>query len=180
MLALPLAQTFAQNEKLNKPAAAFGDWSISKELYDYVLEILPKGSTMVELGSGWASGEFSKHYTVFSIEHDKRWVGAYNTNYIYAPIVNRWYDPKAISEQLPKDYGLILVDGPAGDRNLRDTFFDNLNLFKTNVPIIFDDLQWKKEYDLMVLVAQHLHRKYRVFDCGDKKFGVVLLEKEDQ
>ena len=67
-------------------------WSISKELFDYIRKILPEGSTIVELGSGWASEQLSKYYTVYSIEHSEKWLDKYNTNYIYAPIKNNWYE----------------------------------------------------------------------------------------
>jgi len=50
----------------------FGEhWSVCEKLYSYIRETLKEGSTMLELGSGWASEEFSKHYTVWSIEHDE-------------------------------------------------------------------------------------------------------------
>ena len=52
---------------------SFGDSSISKELYDYILANLPKGSTILELGSGWATDQLAKYYTLYSIEHDKKY-----------------------------------------------------------------------------------------------------------
>jgi hypothetical protein len=48
--------------------------------------MLVDGSTILELGSGWASGELSKHYRVYSVEHDEKWLDAFDTNYIYAPL----------------------------------------------------------------------------------------------
>lgn len=133
---------------------------------------------MIELGSGWASGEFSKHYNVWSVEHNARWIGKYDTNYIHAPIIDGWYSTEALKEHLPKDYGLILVDGPPGSIG-RGKFFDNIDLFKTDVIIIFDDVQRDPEYNLMVKVANHLDRTIEIHECGDKKFGVVLLDKKE-
>ena len=87
-------------------------WSVSKELFYYIRSVLPEGGTMLELGSGFMSKEFSKFYTVYSIEHDKHYIGRYNTNYIYAPIKNGWYSIEALKEKLPAMYDLILIDGP--------------------------------------------------------------------
>ena len=114
-------------------------WSISQEMFDYIRSVLDDGATLLELGSGWASGQLSKYYTVYSIEHDRRWLYKYNTNYIYAPIRNRWYDIEVLKKELPIHYDLILVDGPPGPIG-RGKFYDYLDLFNTKVPIIFDDI----------------------------------------
>ena len=75
----------------------------------------PKNSTILELGSGTGTIELVKHYTVYSIEHQKQWVGeASRSNYIYAPLktyggVFNWYDNHYLNN-LPKDYDLLLID----------------------------------------------------------------------
>lgn len=151
----------------------FGGWSISKELFDCIRTLLPVGKTLLELGSGWASEEFSKYYTVYSIEHDQDWVDKYTTNYIYAPITNGWYDVEILKKELPAHYDLILVDGPPGWIG-RGGFYTYLSLFNTNVPIIFDDVNRPAEYELMVNVATFLHKKFVIFtDSSNKQFGVV-------
>lgn len=152
----------------------FGEhWSVCEKLYSYILDILPDGSTMLELGSGWASEELSKHYTVWSVEHDKEWLNKYDTNYIYAPIEKGWYSTEHLKKQLPEQYSLLLVDGPPGSIG-RGKFLDNIDLFKTNIPIIFDDINRPAEYELMDKVAQLLKRDPELFECGKKRFGVLL------
>ena len=151
----------------------FGSSSIDKELFDYILNILPDGKIMIELGSGWASGEFSKHYTVYSIEDDPIWLNRYDTNYIYASITDRWYNVDAIQQNLPEEYDLILVDGPLGLIG-REGFCKNLHLFRTDVPIIFDDVDRCKDYNNMVQVAKKLNRTFSVHRTKNKKFGVIM------
>lgn len=152
---------------------AFGSWSVSQELFDYILTLIPAGSTIVELGSGWATGEFAKHYTMYSIENNEKWLNKYASNYIYAPIVNGWYDAKKVAAGLPKNYSLILIDGPMGTIG-RGKFYDNLHLFNTQVPMIFDDINRSAEYELMVKVSQKLNRPYEVVsDSSGKQFGVL-------
>jgi len=148
-------------------------WSISKELFNHIRKILPEGSTMLELGSGWASGELSKFYTLYSVEHEEIWLDQYETNYIYAPIKNRWYDPEILAKSLPLDYDLILIDGPPGPIG-RYGFFTYLHLFKTDLIIIFDDINRKAEYKLMVDVAKKLGKNFRIYkDSFGKKYGIV-------
>jgi hypothetical protein len=154
---------------------SFGGRSICEKLFNYIRDTLPQGSIILELGSGWASGELAKYYTLWSIEHDEKFVGLYKTNYIYAPLINGWYNVDILKEKLPTGYNLILVDGPPGHVGLgRLPFFTHLNLFEKDVPIIFDDVNRPAEEKLMALVAHALQRKIFVFECGPKKFGVVL------
>lgn len=151
----------------------FGGGSIDKELFDFIRQILPDNKTILEFGSGWGSGELSKYYTVFSVEHDKRWLNKYKTHYIYAPIKNGWYDIEVLKKQLPIDYDLILIDGPPRTIG-REGFYKNLALFKTNIPIIFDDIHRLKDYQHMINVAQILNREPKIFSTRDKQFGVLL------
>ena len=151
------------------------NWSISEDLFNYIRRILPEGRTILELGSGWGTGQLSKFYTVYSIEHDKRWLDKYDSNYIYASIKNRWYDAEILRKELPKKYDLILVDGPTGGIG-RGGFYQNLDLFNTDVVMIFDDVHRQEEYDLMVTVATELNKKFTVSDQDKygRKFGVVI------
>lgn len=156
---------------------AFGGSSIEKELFNFIRAVLPPGKTILELGSGWASGQFSQYYTLYSVEHSKMWLNKYDSNYIYAPIKDKWYDADVLKKLLPTQYDLILVDGPPGfGRTNRLGFYDNLDLFKTDIPIIFDDVNRKDEYSLMIRVAQKLQRDVAVFIGHKKKFGIVLLK----
>jgi hypothetical protein len=152
----------------------FGGWSIDKELFDFIRSVLPEGKIMLELGSGWSSQKFSEYYTVFSVEHNEKWVGKYKTHYIYAPIKNGWYDSSILGKELPKNYDLILIDGPTGDIG-RGGFYSHLDLFNTNVIMIFDDVNRKPEYDLMEAVAKKLNRPFNVYQSSkQKQFGVIF------
>lgn len=151
----------------------FGGWSLDKKLYNYIRKILADGKTILEFGSGWASGKLSKHYTVYSIEHDPIWLNRYNTHYIYAPIVNNWYDVEILKNNLPDSYDLIIVDGPPHIIGRRG-FFNFLHLFNTNVPIIFDDVNRRAEYELLKDVANKLNKPYIILKGStNKQFGIV-------
>ena len=151
----------------------FGGWGINWEIFQWIVSNLPKGSTILELGSGKASAELNRYYELYSVEHAEHYVGMYDTNYIYAPspdIVkdyNSWYDTAILKEKMPK-YDLLLIDGP--DHSLRKNVLTHKDLFDWSKPIIVDDVQ---ENDLLV-IAKHIadeicHRPYQIIQAtGDK------------
>ena len=157
-----------------------GFWSIDKFFYEYIRKNFPDGSILVELGSGKMSEEFSKHYTVYSIEHDPEWVGKYNSNYIHAPIKDygdyQWYDRDEIEKHLPKDYDFLLIDGPPKKYG-RKGFLHNLDLFKLDIPLLFDDTNRYREKKMMKQVAKKLDLPYKIFKNGFSQcFSIVGKE----
>ena len=156
----------------------FGGWAISKELFNWIVENLQSGKTILELGSGRGTEELTKHFKVYSIEHDKKWVGrAKESTYIHAPLVEysgyRWYDVEILKEQLPKEYDLILVDGPPGDIG-RVGFLKNIDLFNTDVTIIIDDSNRKEEAQMRNALVQKLRKKSDNYSGAGKTFSVLL------
>lgn len=163
-----------------------GGYSISKECYDFIRELLPEGKTILELGSGLGTDLLSKHYTMYSIEDNKAWVNKFKSTYIHVPIKkydnewtapslpgvnNSWFDPNILKQKLTSDvkYDLILVDGPSGFFG-RGGFLKHLDLFNTNVPIIIDDIH-REEMDLMIAVSERLNKPYKILD---KFTGYIL------
>lgn len=124
-------------------------WAISPELISHIQKIIPKDSTVLELGSGYGSYILSQHAKMICIEHSERWVKSFqNLTYIYAPLVSvnektKWYDSVVLKSAL-KDikYDLLLIDGPPSKD--RANFFQNMHLFSSDVPWVFDDVNRKK------------------------------------
>ena len=153
------------NENLN-------GWAISTELFKWIRENFTKGSTILELGSGTGTIDLCKHYTMYSVEHNPRFVGLAASNYIYAPIKDGWYDTEVLKKMLPDRYDLIIVDGPPR-RIGRQGFFDNLSLFRHDVPIVFDDTQRPEEYALAIKTAAFLNMKVTQMFSTDKSFIIL-------
>ncbi|MFW5847391.1 MAG: hypothetical protein ACOCVF_00530 [bacterium] len=170
----------------------FGGWAIDVECYEKILEILPKGKTILEFGSGYVTNKLAEDYIMYSIEHNIDWINKYNSTYIYSPIIEdsnkpiiNWYDPKILKNKLPKHYDLILIDGPVGGLTknglTRDGFRRNKHLFNLdNIFIIFDDVYRKGELYSMNELSRELNRKVEIFDSGiikkeksKKKFGII-------
>ena len=154
-----------ENKNLN-------DWAISEELFDYVLNNLKPGSTILELGSGTGTIELCKHYKVYSIEHDIRYVGLAPSTYIHAPITNGWYNIDILKEQLPEHYDMIIVDGPTGKIG-RYGFLSNIDLFDISKPIIFDDTNRPDELKLVTDASNHLNKPFETFTSKDKSFSII-------
>lgn len=166
-----------------------GGWAIQESCYEFIKKTLSEGSTILELGSGIGTDYLSKHYTMYSIENYLEWVDKYNSTYIFAPIESYndkwsapdlpgehapkqsgWYNPELLKNNLPESYDLILVDGPNGMFG-RGGFLKHIDMFNTNVPIIFDDIDRESEMQLMIKVAEHIKRKYYILD---NKTGYIL------
>jgi len=156
-------------------AEELGGWSISQQVVDWIRATLPRGSVILECGSGYGSGILSLYYEIHSIEHNSYWLGKYRgPHYIYAPIVDRWYDVERLKCELPSlTYNLILVDGPNGEIG-RKGFFENLDLFNVEGTIIvFDDIDRKAEFDLMMAVAHKLGRTPKKL-VADSSVGILM------
>ena len=175
-----------------RPAGDFGGWAISKTLFDFIYNFLEPGSRIIEMGSGWGTGELAKNFEMYSIEHDSQFLNIYNSNYISADIIEKfdndfpndtgWYNSDIIKKKLPKDYDLILVDGPPGVIG-RSGFYRHLDLFRQDVPIILDDVNRKDELKLLKKVERKTGRKAIIHEetnlkVGDrpKHFAVLMPE----
>ena len=166
-------------------SAGWGGGSMDEAVFDAIRDILPEGKTVLELGSGWGSGQLVKHYTVYSIEHDNRWTDMYHWNYIYAPLKEhkamkryastRWYDADVLRKEIPKiQYDLLLIDGPPGE--LRGGLSKYFDLFHTqDVPLIFDDLHRELDMRLCLHIASKLQKEVVIYGCGQrrKQFGII-------
>lgn len=148
-------------------------WAISREMFNYIKTILPAGKTILEFGSGTGTIELTKYYTVYSVEQDIKWVGiAPLSNYIHAPIKNDWYDKDIVFSNIPKNYDLIIIDGPGGS-DLRPGIDQYLHLLNTNTPIILDDTHRHKDKDHAINVAKLLNKEYQEIKGWQKNFIVI-------
>ena len=159
----------------------WGGWAIDKKLYNHIRNILPEGSTILELGSGHSTGVLAKHYTMYSVEHDLEWVDKYNSTYLYVPLkehkeikhhrYTRWYDATRLKEELVGiKYDLLLVDGPPVTRS---GFFKYMSLFDSNAIWIFDDSNRGPDLKVINSVCTKLDRPWVTYMCKDKTFSVI-------
>jgi len=149
---------------------------ISEQLFKKIKEILPIGSIILELGSGDTSTRLlCEQYTMFSIEHDPSYIGKYNSNYIYAPIVNKWFDPEPIKNNMPENYDLMLIDGPKGSVGQRSLMLNHIDIFKvSNQIIICDDINRSDDLLLFNKICDIFPlRKREIIGDTIKSFGIL-------
>ena len=155
------------------------DWTIHNIIVKHINTLLPSG-TILELGSGQGTQKLTKTHNVYSVEHDKKFLNKVETtNYIHAPLkeclVNgfthtQWYDLKT----LPEKYDLVLVDGPPGNIG-RSGLLNHLNMFRKDVPFIFNDAHRDSELKIIKKVSLELNKKYKLYDLpGNRKYGVIV------
>ena len=146
-------------------------YMMHNNLLSFIINYLPERSTILELGSGHGTKILAKHFNMISIEHDINFINMYDSNYVYAPIVNSysWYDVSIVKKNLVNlHYDLIIVDGPGGGSwkglTKRIGFYENINLFKTNLPIIIDDFDRADGHELVEKLSSLLNKKVKVID----------------
>lgn len=168
-------QTSSEKKMIDK----LGGWSIDKNLYEFITSNLLEGSTILELGSGYGTEVLSKKYKMYSIEHNEKFVGKYNSTYCYAPIKNGWYDVDSIKMWLDlfkPDYQLILIDGPTGEIG-RGKFANHLNLFNSDGMMIFDDTNRDAERQLFNDVLHQTNFEFEVPETAITKRNYKIFEK---
>ena len=111
---------------------------MSTYAFTWIMENVPDDKIILEFGSGETTKYLSKKYNMYSVEEDNRFVGLYDSNYIYAPIVNDWYDLESLKKGIPEKYDVIILDGPAHGK--REGFLDNIGLFSLDKIIVVDDI----------------------------------------
>lgn len=147
------------------PCENWGGSGIVKPLYEWIRTNLPDGKHILELGSGEIStARLSEHYRMTSVEDNPAFWDKHDSHYIKAPLVDGWYDTAILAVELPKDYDLLLVDGPVGS-GPRAGFLKNLHLFaKTDVPIVIDDTWRDVEIQMARALKERLGGYLFIFD----------------
>jgi hypothetical protein len=101
----------------------YSEWGLGFNVYNYIMQTVPPGSSILEFGSGESSRVLNElGYEVWSVEENEEFVGVIEgVNYIYAPIdqETNWYDEEALYSSLPtgKSFHTVIVDGPTTSRD---------------------------------------------------------------
>jgi hypothetical protein len=86
--------------------------------------------------------------------------------------IKGWYDLEILEEALQGlEYDLLLIDGPTYGRW---EFPNNLYLFDTSVPMVFDDVNRKEGTTVIKEVSSLVGRPYKLYYEGSRSaFGVI-------
>lgn len=146
----------------------WGGSGIEKCVFEFILDKIPQGSTIIELGSGYCSTKaFSTSYNLYSIEDNSSYINLFpGVHYIHAPVKNGWYDKDIVKNSIPENYSLVFVDGPMGEGN-RSGLLNNLDIFKDCI-FIFHDTYREPERKLAEDVAKKLNKTVTLYDTTNK------------
>lgn len=152
----------------------WGGSGIEKVVYDFILQHVPTGSTIVEFGGGDCSTRvLGENYNLYTIEHDNRWLNHIKyTTYIHAPIDGEWYDRDCLEGKLPTDIKMIFIDGPSGGGFwLRPGLLKNLDLFGDleNTMFLLHDTWREPDKNLASELAAALDREVVFYEEGTPK-----------
>ena len=174
----------------------YDGWGLCPETFLEIQKILPKGSTILELGSGSGTEVLSREYKMISIEDDPNFIGKYDSQYLSVPLIpyskekfpfmwdffqedSHWYDPEVLKEEMENvgNYDLILVDGPKGYRGGLLSYLDLFDLSKT---VLVDDTHDKFHYRKAEVISERTGRPILTLesvhatpDGVKKKFSII-------
>jgi len=148
--------------------------SLGPVAMQWILNHIPLGSDIVELGSGLGTEILSYGYEMWSIEHNKAFLyKAKNATYIYAPLqADKWYDPRPIVASMPFGYKLLIIDGP----RIRERLLDHFNMFAVEIPWLIDDVENPVNLDMAQQIATDQGRTLDVIHDNTsrkKKFAIM-------
>ena len=109
------------DEIVSKSITKKTNWSICDGVLEAVRSLVDEKSVILEFGSGMGSRSLAEICTIFSVEHDERFLDIHESvNYIHAPLTdieplwefneNKWYNSEAIRKNLPGKIDLVIVD----------------------------------------------------------------------
>lgn len=153
---------------------------IGRGLFNAMRLALPKGGTVLELGSGAGSTvELKNHgYNVYSIEHNERYVGTWNDveHTIVAPFDGTgFYNMDIVVSKLPSiQYDILLIDGPDTENRTLRFYEYGCQHFNPNVPWFFDDWFGQQMKIGIKAVANKTGRELLVFEDTTKQYAVLL------
>lgn len=140
----------------------FGGSGITRECFNWITENISPGQKVLEFGAGLVSTpKLSEIYDLTSVEHNHKYIGHFDTEYIYAELSekNGWYCRDAVDRLKSEHYSLAIIDGPPGSGN-RFGILLNTDLLENVSFILVDDVDRPGERLLLELLSKELNRSY--------------------
>ena len=140
-------------------------YAAPNSMFEWLNDNLPTGSKILEFGSGTGTMELTKTFEITSIEDNEQWLYlAQDSTYIYAPLVNDWYDWQALEILQDETFEAIIIDGPykTEDRiHLIDWINAYPNVFNQARFVVVDDANQLDNWQFIQLFQQlgwiHIH-----------------------
>lgn len=152
-------------------------WIMPDDAFRWIEENIKENAAILEFGSGDGSQRLSKRYNLWSVEHDREWIGKTQSNYVHAEIVSNpwseklgeagWYD-LAFLDAIPKSVELIIIDGPVGAIG-RGGILHVLERLPKFQYLLVDDTDRKEERALSEKICEMLQLKITRIETNQRK-----------
>tara|TARA_B100000700_G_C14870192_1_gene773004 strand:- start:460 stop:1056 length:597 start_codon:yes stop_codon:yes gene_type:complete len=157
-------------------------YAAPNSMFEWLNDNLPNGSKILEFGSGTGTIELTKTFEVTSIEDNEQWLDlAQDSTYIYAPLVNDWYDWQALEILHDKTFDGIIIDGPYEtiDRiHLIDWMTTYPQVFNQARFVLIDDANQLDSYEMIQLFKQlgwqHIHHDPGTLENNGHNWSVYV------
>jgi len=151
-----------KNEKLT-------NWRLNDHAVEFIVNNLPKGSKILEFGSGLGSMMlYARGFELLSIEENAYYMNFCHLNYCLAEIKDEWYDAETVKDRIKGEtFDAMIIDGPAEGK--RSKILDH-NFIDFDMPkfIIVDDIDREKDSILFNTLKQN--KRHQLFDS----YGVIF------
>jgi hypothetical protein len=145
------------------------NWRLSDHAIEFIVNNLPKGSKILEFGSGLGSMMlYARGFELLSIEENAYYMNFCHPNYCLAEIKDEWYDAETVKDRIKGEtFDAMIIDGPAEGK--RSKILDH-NFIDFDMPkfIIVDDIDREKDSILFNTLKQN--KRHQLFDS----YGVIF------
>ena len=155
------------------------DMSIGNNLTKY-LDSLPQKESLLEFGSGDGTKRLADSgYSVYSIEHDPKYVSSSSEAVCLSPLEGDWYNHNQVAQFIitHMPFSVCLIDGPCKPSqeatNYRDGILAHWRLLQHIPIIIADDIHRQEGLDVAVGLAAMLEKNIGTISDGNKQFGII-------
>jgi hypothetical protein len=150
-----------------------GGWAIEKSVLDWLLNNIPKGSTVLEFGAGSGTIELAKFYDVISVEHNPNFCNLTDrAKYVLSPLEYGWYRHDLIDKAVvDKEIKAVIIDGPPGAGN-RSGVLNYIHRLR-KASIIIDDTNRAPEAELSRSISSMVGRKNFRITGNEKSFDII-------
>ena len=159
-----------------------GGWSLPVSVFEWIFSNLSPGSKILELGSGKGSEVLRQEFEVISIENDERFVNdpsVHLVEIVPTPASTSrgqggWFKRETLQKIIPEDYDLLIIDAPMRKIG-RSGILDNLDLFRSDRPMIVDDINRYHEYEVAKSFSEILGCEMEILNCDVFKYRKSAL-----
>lgn len=154
-------------------------WSLSQEALQWIAENIDPGDVL-EFGSGAGTQALADlGYKMVSVEHDPRFIGKHQSEYLHVPIRDGWYDLATLKKLLPKrEWHLILIGGSPGNigRGAFANHYEALGL--AAIPLLIDDTNREPEKRLtQQLNKDNLYAEHSIIASDGREACSLLPQR---